>query len=44
MKTKFLRILGVGLTITLLSSLLIMATPASAATLLIGSETNVPKT
>jgi len=43
MKTKLLRILGVGLTMTLLASLLVMATPASAATLLIGSETNVPK-
>ena len=41
MKKKFTRILGVGLSIALLTSLLIMAVPASAATLLIYYESSV---
>jgi hypothetical protein len=41
MKKKFSRILGVGLAIALLSSLLVMAVPASAATLLWYFESSV---
>ncbi|MFC2022528.1 hypothetical protein ACFLTR_04925, partial [Chloroflexota bacterium] len=40
MKKKLTRILGVGLTIVLLTSLIVMATPASASTLSWGAEDN----
>jgi hypothetical protein len=43
MKKKFTRIMGVGLAVMLLSSLLVAATPASAGTLVLSSEKDVPK-
>ena len=44
MKKKFARVLGVGLTIALLTSLIVSVTPASAYPLLWYYESNVPKT
>jgi hypothetical protein len=44
MKSKILKILGVGLTLSLLASMMVVTTPASAGTLSLSAESNVPKT
>ncbi|MFC1862062.1 WD40/YVTN/BNR-like repeat-containing protein [Chloroflexota bacterium] len=44
MKMKFTRIMGVGLTLSLLVSLLVTGAPASAGTLSISNETDIPTT
>lgn len=43
MKKKISRLLGVGLSLMLLASLMVMVTPASAYTLLFTAESNIPK-
>ncbi|MFC1957606.1 WD40/YVTN/BNR-like repeat-containing protein [Chloroflexota bacterium] len=44
MKTKFSRILGVGLSVMLLASLLVVGAPTSASSLSLGAESDIPKT
>ena len=44
MKKKLSRMLGVGLTIALITSLMVAAAPASAGALSLGAEKDIPKT
>lgn len=44
MKKKFTRILGVGLSLILLTSLMVMAVPASAGTMSLTDDKDIPKT